>query len=512
MNSAGTLGNVVSPPLRRPIPDCYKDEYERWLLEESGWTEYGWDVSSEEESALERGEVPASACDDPSVLTLSSSTRAQQTLQSRDPQAEPSRVQTKTPATDAAAFATTFFDLANDISTLPSDTASTCASASSANGLFSSTSVDVPGPPSSATQTSMSMVFDPQEYVFLPGENGWSPSLGFSPPPPSGDVSVNICLPGTIPNVQSSSAPPGSVMTSIGMTGGGNTLLPYSPSVTPALSPSGSSICSSEDFDLESELASGMISHYQSRNALSAQALFQPPFDEKKSNGPTIDAQFIVRPLSEGCSSPFLFSAQYDTTPMPMWASMLVSKAESPAPVPSIAPMLTQAKELPTVCAPIFLPDTSPAKLRTKPNAKSKSAPGPSRTQRSARAAPYHCRESSPMQKKQSSRAKKPRAENSGLTEEKMFKCPECGYVQTPGPGAKRSFKRHLEIHYKTVEWRCRGVPQLDGTYCGGCDKVFSRKDALIRHIKHTDTGCVSDFEPCEGFSDFDFDLMFGDV
>ncbi|KAL5524415.1 hypothetical protein ACEPAF_9555 [Sanghuangporus sanghuang] len=510
MDSAGTLGNVVSPPLRRPIPDCFKDEYERWSLEESGWTEYGWDVSSEEESAFERGEVPASACVDPSALTLSSSARAQQTLQSRDLQAEPSRVQAKTPATDPAALGTTFFDL--DIGTLPSNTTSTCAAVSSANGLFSSTSVDVPGPPSIATQTSMSMVVDPQEYVFLPGENGWSPSLGFSPPPPSGDVSVNICLPETIPNAQSTSTPPRAMTTPMGMKGGRNTLFPYSPSVTPALSPSGSSICSSEDFDLESELASAMISHYQSRNSLSAQTLFQPPFDEKKSNSPTIDAQFIVRHLSEGGSSPFLFSAQYGTTPMPMQASMLVSKAESPAPAPSIAPMLTQARELPTLCVPVFLPDTPPAKSRTKPNGKSKLAPGPSRTQRSARAAPYHCRESPPIQKNQSSRAKQPRAENSGLTQGKMFKCPECGYVQTPGPGAKRSFKRHLEIHYKTVEWRCRGVPQLDGTYCGGCDKVFSRKDALIRHVKHTDTGCVSDFEPCEGFSDFDFDLMFGDA
>ncbi|KAL5482519.1 hypothetical protein ACEPAI_9113 [Sanghuangporus weigelae] len=509
MNSAGTLGNVVSPSLHRPIPECYKDEYERWPLEESGWTEYGWDISSEEECALERGEVPASACVDPSVLTLSSSARAQQTLQSRDLQAGPSRVQTETPATDSAASGATFFDLANDIGALPSDAASTCASVSSTIGLFSSTSVDVPGPPSIATQSSMSMVVDPQEYVFLPGENGWSPSLEMSLPPPSGDVSVNICLPGTIPNVQSTSAPPRTVTTPMRR----NTLLPYSPSVTPALSPSGSSICSSEDFDLESELTSAMIfSHYQFRNALSAQALFQPPFDEKKSNGPPIDAQFIVRPLSEGRSSPFLFAAQHGTTPMPMQASMLVSNAESPAPVSSIAPMLIQARELPALCAPVFLPDTPPAKLRAKSNAKSKSAPGPSRTQRSARATPYRRRESPPIQKKQTSHAKQPRETNSGLTQGKVFKCPECGYVQTPGPGAKRSFKRHLEIHYKTVEWRCRGVPQLDGTYCGGCDKVFSRKDALIRHIKHTDTGCVSDFEPCEGFSDFDFDLMFGEA
>ncbi|KAL5519912.1 hypothetical protein ACEPAG_1572 [Sanghuangporus baumii] len=505
MNSAGTLGNVVSPSLRRRIPDCYKDEYERWPLEESGWTEYGWDVSSEEEIAFERGEVPASACVDPSVLALSSSAWPQHARQFMDLQSEPSRVQTETPATDPAASENTFFDLANDIGALPSDTASTCALVSSTNGLFSSTSVDVPGPSSFATRSSMSMVVDPQEYMFLPGENGWSPSLGLSPPPPSGDVSVNICLPSTIPNVQGTSAPPRTMTTPTRR----NTLLPYSPSVTPALSPSGSSICSSEDFDLESELASAMILRYRSRNALSAQALFQ---HEKKSNGPPIDTQFIVRPLFEGRSSPFLFTTQHGTTPMPMQASMFASNAKSPAPVSSIAPMLIHAREVPTLCDPVFLPDMPPARSRAKPNAKSKSAPGPSRTQRSARATPYQCKESPPIQKKQTFRAKQPREMNSDSTQGKVFKCPECRYVQTPGPGAKRSFKRHLEIHYKTVEWRCRGVPQLDGTYCGGCDKVFSRKDALIRHIKHTDTGCVSDFEPCEGFSDFDFDLMFGDA
>ncbi|THH07420.1 hypothetical protein EW145_g3392 [Phellinidium pouzarii] len=45
----------------RSVPAYYSNEHERWTLLESGWDNYAWDLTSEEERAFARGELPPGA-------------------------------------------------------------------------------------------------------------------------------------------------------------------------------------------------------------------------------------------------------------------------------------------------------------------------------------------------------------------------------------------------------------------------------------------------------------------
>ncbi|PIL23212.1 hypothetical protein GSI_14521 [Ganoderma sinense ZZ0214-1] len=95
------------------------------------------------------------------------------------------------------------------------------------------------------------------------------------------------------------------------------------------------------------------------------------------------------------------------------------------------------------------------------------------------------------------------------------WKCPHCPYVQRN----RRSpdLKRHVETHTRSAHiaaWVCCGVPasnavelgmppeavrdaplfDFDGvTMIGGCRKVFSRRDALIRHLRKREGVCYGD-------------------
>ncbi|KAI0362355.1 hypothetical protein OH77DRAFT_1388223 [Trametes cingulata] len=96
------------------------------------------------------------------------------------------------------------------------------------------------------------------------------------------------------------------------------------------------------------------------------------------------------------------------------------------------------------------------------------------------------------------------------------WKCPYCPYVQ----GKKRSpdLKRHIATHTRPTRtdkalWVCCGVPIIDAQECrlptevlleepflyeglymvGGCRKVFSRRDALSRHLRTHAGTCFGD-------------------
>ncbi|KAI0372867.1 hypothetical protein BV20DRAFT_1050297 [Pilatotrama ljubarskyi] len=96
------------------------------------------------------------------------------------------------------------------------------------------------------------------------------------------------------------------------------------------------------------------------------------------------------------------------------------------------------------------------------------------------------------------------------------WKCPYCSYVQRK----KRSpdLKRHIATHTRPTNtdealWVCCGVPLIDAQECrvptavlleepflyeglymvGGCRKVFSRKDALRRHLRTHAGICFGD-------------------
>jgi len=77
-------------------------------------------------------------------------------------------------------------------------------------------------------------------------------------------------------------------------------------------------------------------------------------------------------------------------------------------------------------------------------------------------------------------------------------------------------FRRHLETHLRTDRVRCRGVPlqqasryripssavpytltDRPGEWIGGCQRSFSRADALKRHLDNAKTYCVGDPSRC---------------
>ncbi|EED85590.1 predicted protein [Postia placenta Mad-698-R] len=108
--------------------------------------------------------------------------------------------------------------------------------------------------------------------------------------------------------------------------------------------------------------------------------------------------------------------------------------------------------------------------------------------------------------------------------------CPICSHV--PAEGSPAALRRHLETHdctLSTKEWVCCGVPEeMSGMYkmeepvrrvlhkglwmVGGCDGLFSRKDALRRHLKEHKKGCAGDvvYGDISGWFDKPFDVSSG--
>ncbi|EED80934.1 predicted protein [Postia placenta Mad-698-R] len=80
-----------------------------------------------------------------------------------------------------------------------------------------------------------------------------------------------------------------------------------------------------------------------------------------------------------------------------------------------------------------------------------------------------------------------------------------CGKVLTKG-----AMRRHKETHKEQDKWRCCGIPiemafglaNADTSsvrrMVGGCWEVFSRKDALERHLKNPNNPCIGDVERAE--------------
>ncbi|KAI0675782.1 hypothetical protein C8Q78DRAFT_963049, partial [Trametes maxima] len=94
------------------------------------------------------------------------------------------------------------------------------------------------------------------------------------------------------------------------------------------------------------------------------------------------------------------------------------------------------------------------------------------------------------------------------------WKCPYCPYVQHNHRSP--DLKRHIATHTRPTEdalWVCCGVPLIDAREAGvpvemtkeelfeyegmfmvgGCRKVFSRRDALSRHLRKYAGECFGD-------------------
>lgn len=90
------------------------------------------------------------------------------------------------------------------------------------------------------------------------------------------------------------------------------------------------------------------------------------------------------------------------------------------------------------------------------------------------------------------------------------WNCPECSYVQKNR--RRPDLKRHIAGHYPKGKHVCCGVPVAEAAQygitgpaledaaewngemrVGGCWMVFSRRDALIRHLNNPKKMCVSD-------------------
>ncbi|CCM06858.1 uncharacterized protein FIBRA_09164 [Fibroporia radiculosa] len=95
---------------------------------------------------------------------------------------------------------------------------------------------------------------------------------------------------------------------------------------------------------------------------------------------------------------------------------------------------------------------------------------------------------------------------------------PSCGYA--PSDGHRGDLKRHLNIHRAPTsreEWMCCGLPVPPDRACGkdlhdvyeykgllmagGCQHYFSRKDALVRHLKTRKGRCRGDIRLAERLS-----------
>ncbi|EED80386.1 predicted protein [Postia placenta Mad-698-R] len=70
-----------------------------------------------------------------------------------------------------------------------------------------------------------------------------------------------------------------------------------------------------------------------------------------------------------------------------------------------------------------------------------------------------------------------------------------CGKVLTKG-----AMGRHKETHREQEKWKCCGMPvemvfgfSSDRRMAGGCKQVFSRKDALERHLRNPNNPCIGD-------------------
>ena len=92
------------------------------------------------------------------------------------------------------------------------------------------------------------------------------------------------------------------------------------------------------------------------------------------------------------------------------------------------------------------------------------------------------------------------------------LECPLCSYK--PPKNREVDLRRHFECHYQTAKHVCNGVrvdraadyritdlsnvQDYEGERRVGrhCMKVFSRKDALLRHLRNENCECVCDVLP----------------
>ncbi|KAI5116483.1 hypothetical protein M0805_009052 [Coniferiporia weirii] len=395
----------------RPIPSCYEDENEHWTLLESGWVNYAWDLSLEEESAFARGELP------PGAFIPSQVSAALESQAKKDADAQAALLRNIEQIFSEAA---PLFDFDEP---LPQ---TTYAPLNVLQGTYTT------APPVTPRHNTTVVSKEHIEDFFTPQTR----------PGPSNTPSTPQ-----------------------------RTRLYLS---TPELSPS-SSVCSDPDTDWELEVETPQK---PAATNLKANLI------DKPSHG--LDLDFFAKPAPMGCPLPLLFRSS---------GTPFVAPSAGPSTGPAWAAHHAQPK--------------SPSAYFNRG-----SSGGPSRTpgmrmQRKMNAVPY-ARKAKRAQVKDD-----PAVETAATASSLDLVCSDCGYVQARGAGDVRSFKRHLQTHpqFKSVEWRCRGIQQPDGTYYGGCGRLFARKDALQRHVKTSkNTACMSDFQPIEVSvhgSEYDYDPVF---
>lgn len=423
----------------RHVPSSLSED-ERWVLQESGWAKFHWDVEPEDEKAISEGRLPDDAFIPPTLLVESA------------PLVE-ENVSTDSLFGDEETGEEIAFDKLSEFEEHETGPFPSNEEVFSILAHFvptSSTPIQptVPKPSSSPAPTRISTPTPPS-------------LLSFPPPLFAQDTRP------TSPSPSSISKAPSFVTPALSR----RTRNSRSPTATPALSAS----CSSASSNADSEPNFELDTPFHNAKATPAFMQNQYPMPIAPCEIP-VDSQFTpysailshsqshsLQQIELGNTNDYGFSSQVSTSFSKAGPSTLTPARLSLSCAPSFAdfeldpsgslldlgldafPISTPIKR-PGNFGPIRSYASSSGLASTAPYFKGDEfgfSPGPSRPRKRVR----------------------PHREISGKDVIKrehgsQMKCPQCKYVQKRGAGDIRSFKRHVETHpeNKSVEWRCRGL------------------------------------------------------
>lgn len=450
---------------RRHIPSRLSDD-ERWILEQSGWATFNWDVEPEDEKAISEGRLPTGAFIPPKLLVQSAPLVVEEVEETNDAELDAlfgDGVEEEV-LDDNRVKVGVEDDFINLLAQYLQNSDASVADRPNALQL-------------SFSPASASVSASTPYRVATPAH-----SSSLSLPPPSRPVAHSRSA---IPGPSSS---PRNPFVTPALTRRTRDL--RSSMSTPDLSPSGSSPSSDVDSDPEQELDAsfqGSAHSYppmmnagamaESSKLPTATATLQPDFfnaaavrapiypypslefDNKYANKIGSTPQMYFPSNQPSVAGPSSFSTPLTvTTPIPGFPSLDFDPADfnfDPALLDLDFNLLTSPSKHSNVIGPLRTPASSSrmssASASVTPYSRkvaSSVSAGPSRPRKRARA------------RRAISDDTFSGSDSSAWDGKPELRCPLCSYVQKRGAGEIRSFKRHLETHpeNKNEEWWCRGL------------------------------------------------------